>query len=445
MDEEIRDTVVFCPNGHDNPPENLECDTCGLPIIDWETELESLLGRLTDKTGFVVPHIGGSFIGIGTAGGEIINNLSNFFGEEMPGVSFLNIDSMVNVRPETTDDTGPRGLRFYQYAVGDTSVGGTIYCGLGEQAALQDDQLESYLHMSGIRSDDSSQAVFVTAAVGGGTGSGVGPVMVNLCRLSNQDVSTLAVAIAPSRSEADHSHLNAFYGISKLIAIGGKANADMVILLNYDKLRHIRGVGRSGREFKADEVVSYLLWLFQLNLHRSGVIRMCRLSRGAKIQAFVPCLAIGRSIEIFGNLANVLESAAAYPLAEIDFNSVMASYLLLRIPRGVSADFPDEVVTEEFEAWNRKHIPNVSSSLIQILHTNERSDRIDVCILLGGNDIGASIKDTITGYHRFKASLKASAQWEEYGLFEKGIAEVEQAIENYDGKIGELRESKSGA
>lgn len=442
MNREVPETIL-CPNGHENAPENLECSECGLPLIDWEEAVSSLLGRLAEKAGFIVPHIGGSFIGVGTAGGEIVTNLGNFFGEDMPGVSFLTVDSMAGSGAETGGRLTATGIRFYQHAIGDTAIGGNIYCGLGERAASQDDQLESYLHMSGIRSEDSSQAVFVTAAGGGGTGSGVGPAMIHLCRLCNQDVSTVALFILPSSSEADHSHLNAFYGVSRVLVAGGQPNADMALLLNYDKLRRIRGVGRSGKEFKADELVSYLLWLFHLDLHNSGIIRMCRLSKGSKIQVFVPCVAIGRSIEIFGNLGNILESAAAYPLAEIDFSSIMSSYLLVRIPRAIAHDFPDEVITEEFEAWNSKHIPNVSSTLVQVLHTDERSDRIDVCILLGGADVGEILKSTISGYRRFKSSLRGSAQWEEYGLSEGAINEAEQVIAGYDELMEELRQSKS--
>ncbi len=443
MEKEIRETIL-CPNGHDNAPENMECSKCGLPVIDWEMAMSTLIERLADKSGFAVPHIGGSFIGIGTTGAEITTNLCNFFGEDMSGVSFLTIDSMARSKTDAASEVITRGVRFYHYAIGDTSVGGSIYCGLGEDAASHDDHLESYLHMSGIRSEDTSQTVFITAAGGGGTGSGVGPVMVNLCRLCNQDVSTIATFIIPSSNEADHSHLNAFYGVSRMLTSGGKTNADMLLLLNYDKLRHIRGVGRSGKEFKADEIVSYLLWLFHLNLHHSGIIRMCRLSRGSKIQVFVPCVAIGRSIEIFGNLANILESAAAYPLAEINFKNVMASYLLVKIPRLIADNFPDETVSEEFEKWNKKYIPNMSSSLVQIIHTDERSDRIDVCILLGGANAGEILKDTISGYRRFKASMRDSTQWEEYGLSENDISEAEQVIESYDRFMDELREIKSG-
>jgi len=438
MENEIPQSV-YCPNGHENPLENLDCIECGLPIIEWEDELGTLIEQMVVNTDFVVPHIRGSYLGIGTVGDEIVNNLCNFFGEDMQGVAFLNIDSMKSSKDKTASEATSRGVRFYQHSIGDTSAGGSIYCGLGEKAALQNDQIESYLHMSGIRNEDTSQTVFVTAAFGGGTGSGATPVLVNLCKLCNQEISTLALAITPSRNEADHSHLNAFYGVSRLLTLNGKPSTDTILVLNYDKLRHIRGVGRSGKEFKAGEVASYLLRLFQLNLRHSGVVRMCRLNRGTKIQAFVPCVAIGRSMEIFGNLANVLESAAAYPLADIDFNHVIASYLLIRIPRSISKEFPDETVTEEFEAWNKKYIPNMSSSLVQIIHTDERSDRIDVCIMLGGVNAEEIIADTITGYQRFRSSVINPSQWEEYGLSEQSINEAEQIIKNYDSNMDGLR------
>jgi len=392
----------------------------------------------------VVPHIRGSFIGVGTAGNQIVTDLCNYFGETMQGISFLNIDTMARSSSETISEITAKGVRFYYHTIGNPSIGGSLYCGLGEKAALADEQMESYLHMSGIRIDDPSQVIFACAATGGGTGSGIAPAVINLSKLCNPEASTVAMAVTPSGNEAEHAQMNAFYAMSKLLAWGPTTNADIILVLNYDKLRHIRGVGRSGKEFKAGEVASYLLWLLQLNLYQSGVVRMCRLSRGAKIQAFVPCVAIGRSMEIFGTLGNVLESAAAYPLAEIDFESVLASYLLLRIPKSIAGKFPDEMVTEEFEAWNGKHIPNVSTSLVQIIHTDERSDRIDVCILLGGNDVGVIMKDAIAGYRRFKTSLTAPEQWDEYGLSEKAIGEAEQVIQAYDTGMEKLRKRNYG-
>ncbi len=443
MNHEIEEAAIRCPNGHDNPDGSLECHECRLPVVSCEQEISQLLGRLAEKAGYVVPHIKGSFVGVGAKGGQVVSGLYDSFGDEVSGLSFLNVgsaESMAGV-PEIHS----RGARFYRYAINETAVGGTIYCGFGEQAASRDTRLESYLHMSGVRADDASQTIFITASVGGGTGGGVAPKLVNLCKTFNREVSTLAVVTTPSSSEADHSHLNAFHGISRLITFDEEPNTDMILLLNHDRLRHVRGVGRTGEDLQADDVITYLLRLFELNLDRSGMIRMCRISKGAKIQAFVPCLAIGRSLEIFGNLANVLESAGIYPLANIDFDHVMASYLILRIPRGLAGDFPERKVIEEFEAWNKRHLPAVSSSLVQVLQTGEQSDRIDACILLGGDGLGNVIAENIEGYHRFKTSMFESSRWEEYGLSEKSSTEAEQVIDNYDEIMQALRESRMGA
>ena len=443
MNHEIEEAAIRCPNGHDNPDGSLECHECGLPVVSCEQEIRQLLGRLAEKAGYVVPHIKGSFVGVGAKGGQVVSDLYDSFGDEVSGLSFLNVGSAESLAG--VPEIHSRGARFYRYAISETAVGGTIYCGFGEQAASRDTRLESYLHMSGVRADDASQTIFITASVGGGTGGGVAPKLVNLCKTFNRKVSTLAVVTTPSSSEADHSHLNAFHGISRLITFDEEPNADMILLLNHDRLRHVRGVGRTGEDLQADDVVTYLLRLFELNLDRSGTIRMCRISRGAKIQVFVPCLAIGRSLEIFGNLANVLESAGIYPLASIDFDHVMASYLILRIPRGLASDFPERKVTKEFEAWNKRHLPAVSSSLVQVLQTGEQSDRIDACILLGGDHLGNMIAENIDGYHRFKTSLVKSSQWEEYGLSERSSTEAEQVIDNYDEIMQALWESRMGA
>jgi len=217
--------------------------------------------------------------------------------------------------------------------------------------------------------------------------------------------------------------------------MNGKTNTPHPVGL----LRHLRGVGRSGEDLKADGVIIYLLRLFKLNLFQSGIIRMCRISRGARTQVFIPCLAIGRSMGIFGNLTNVLKSAGTYPLADVSLENVTASYLILRIPRGLAAEFTREVVSQEFEAWNRNNVPNVTSSLVQILQTEEQSDRIDACILLGGDDLDTAIQGTVEGYQRFKSTVEKSARWEDYGLTSKGISEAEQVIGAYNLAMQEVK------
>ncbi|MDY6911656.1 MAG: hypothetical protein SVM79_04785 [Chloroflexota bacterium] len=443
MDQASQPNTILCPNKHINPEGSLRCDDCGLPVIDYKQEKTAFLKRMADKTIHIVPHINGILIGTGTIGKQIVTDFYNLYGSENSWVSFLNIDSIesANITPEIKN----KGVKFHQYEIGEIAMGGTIYCGRGEQAALQDRRLESYLHLSGIRREDANQAMFITSALGGGTGSGVGPVVVNLCRTVNPDASIAAITITPSRDEADHTHLNAYYGLSRLLSFDLVINANMIVLLDYDRLRQIRGVGRSGEDLKTEKVAAYLLRLMELNLYQSGIIRMCRMSKGMKIQVFVPCLAIGRSMEIFGNLTNVLESAGIFPMAKVNMENVMASYLILRVPSGFAKHFPEGMVAKEFDDWNRRHVPSLSSSLVQILQTDEESDRIDACIFLGGDNLSTAIGSTINGYQEFKAYLEKSERWEECGLTPEKLLKAEQTIASYDETMQELRSNKTGA
>lgn len=411
-----------------------------MPVVDCQSEVRALLQRLSEKATFFVPHIDGCAIGVGSVGSQIITDLCYSFSSEVTGVSFLNIDSM----PASEEPVAEKvRARFHHHTVGQPSIGGMIYAGLGEQAALEDDHLRSFLELSGIRPEDPGQTLFLTAAIAGGTGGGVAPILADLGRASNAKASLMAVAISPGPSEADHVHMNAFYAMSRLVKSESASGVDMIVLVNHEKLRQLRGVGRSGEDLRADRVVTHLLRLFQLDLHHSGIIRMCRVSRGMKAQVFVPCVAIGRSMEIFGSLGNVLESAWAYPLAAVQPANVMSSYLLLRVPGRLKKDFSEEVVTEEFEAWNKRHVPAISSSLVQVLHTEEQSDRLDACILLGGDDLAVALRETLDGHRRFKAHVEKSAEWEEYGLSSEKVAAAEQIIQEYDRSMQELRLSKS--
>ena len=442
MNVEEKESMLTCSSGHTNPRNSVICSDCGLPLIDYRQETDWLLQRLTDKAVHIVPHIDGSFIGVGTTGTQVVVDFFDSYVQENPDISFLNIDS--NGSLEIVPKSEAAGIRFHHYNIAVPTTGGTIYSGIGEQAVSQDRQLESYVRSSGIMREDAGQTVFVTGAIGGGTASGVGPSVAHLCKACNPEISIVAVLVAPSSNEADHIHLNAFYGISRMLNQNSQHNADMILLMNFDRLRRVRGIGRFGEELRIEKIVAYQLRLLQLNLQHSGIARMCRISKSMKTQIFVPCLAIGRSMEIFGSIENILESAVAFPLAETERNNVTASYLLLRIPNRLAEDFPEGVVVEEFEKWNKRHIPALASSLVQIVQTDDQSDRVDACVLLGGDGLSGALRDTIEGYRKFKTRLGTSARWDECGLSPQKLQEAEEVMDNYDWSMYQLRVNENG-
>lgn len=115
---------------------------------------------------------------------------------------------------------------------------------LGEQAAEESlDTLRSIL-------ENNTRMVFVTAGMGGGTGTGAAPVIARLCR--ELDILTIAVVTVPSRAEGHKRYNQALDGIEKI-----KEHVDSLLVINNEKIREIYGNLPASQAFsKADEILT---------------------------------------------------------------------------------------------------------------------------------------------------------------------------------------------
>ncbi|MDO1447740.1 cell division protein FtsZ [Rhodocytophaga aerolata] len=97
--------------------------------------------------------------------------------------------------------------------------------------------------------DSSTKMVFITAAMGGGTGTGAAPVLAAVAK--ERDVLTIGIVTSPFGFEGRKKKEQAYWGIEYL-----KANCDAVIVILNDKLREIYGNLSISEAFRrADEVM----------------------------------------------------------------------------------------------------------------------------------------------------------------------------------------------
>jgi len=97
---------------------------------------------------------------------------------------------------------------------------------VGEQAALEN--TEDIRHLLG----EPTQMVFITAGMGGGTGTGAAPVIAQIAK--EMGLLTIAVVTAPFDFEGEEKHGQAMEGIQKL-----KQYCDTVLVVLNDKLSEI--------------------------------------------------------------------------------------------------------------------------------------------------------------------------------------------------------------
>jgi cell division protein FtsZ len=115
---------------------------------------------------------------------------------------------------------------------------------VGEQAALE--SMEEIKQMM----DTTTKMIFITAGMGGGTGTGAAPIIAKLAK--EMDVLTVGIVTMPFQFEGKSRCNQAQLGIEKL-----RANVDSLIVINNNKLREVYGnLGFKAGFSKADEVLA---------------------------------------------------------------------------------------------------------------------------------------------------------------------------------------------
>ncbi len=175
-------------------------------------------------------------IGVGGGGSNAINHM---FQAGINGVDFviLNTDSQA-----LTNSSVPNKI---QLGVSLTEgLGAGANPEVGEQAAIE--SMEDIKTML----DTTTKMVFITAGMGGGTGTGAAPVIAKLAK--EMDILTVGIVTMPFEFEGKMRCKQAQLGIEKL-----RANVDSLIVINNNKLREVYGnLGFKAGFSKADEVLA---------------------------------------------------------------------------------------------------------------------------------------------------------------------------------------------
>ncbi len=174
-------------------------------------------------------------IGIGGGGGNAINNM---IAANLKGVEFIsaNTDSQDLERSACANKM---------------QLGINVTKGLGSGADPEIGRLSAEESINDIREAiHGADMVFVTAGMGGGTGTGASPVVARECKEAN--ALTVAVVTKPFKFEGKKRMNRALAGIEKL-----KKEVDTLIIIPNERLKSIGEKGSTFRDLiaKADEVL----------------------------------------------------------------------------------------------------------------------------------------------------------------------------------------------
>lgn len=175
-------------------------------------------------------------IGVGGGGSNAINHM---FKQGIKGVDFVvcNTDSQA-----LQNSPVPNKI---QLGVDLTEgLGAGANPEVGQQSALESiEDIEKML-------DTNTKMIFITAGMGGGTGTGAAPVIAQLAK--ERDILTVGIVTIPFQFEGKVRSEQALSGVERL-----RKQVDSLIVINNNKLREVYGnLGFKAGFSKADEVLA---------------------------------------------------------------------------------------------------------------------------------------------------------------------------------------------
>jgi len=175
-------------------------------------------------------------LGVGGAGCNAVNHM---YKEGIHGVDFIicNTDAQAMVHSQVP-------VKIQLGVTLTEGRGAGNHPEHGRQAAIENlDDVRNVL-------DGNTKMVFITAGMGGGTGTGAAPVIAALSR--EMGILTIAVVTVPSPAEGRRRFEQAKEGIEQM-----KEHVDSMLVISNDKLHKIYGDLPASKAFKkADDIIT---------------------------------------------------------------------------------------------------------------------------------------------------------------------------------------------
>ena len=175
-------------------------------------------------------------IGVGGGGSNAINHM---FQQGIDGVDFV----ICNTDAQALQNSPvPNKIQLGVHLTEGLGAGANPE--VGQQSAIESiEDLEKML-------DTNTRMLFITAGMGGGTGTGAAPVIAKLAK--ERDILTVGIVTIPFSFEGNSRAAQAMEGVERL-----RKNVDSLIVINNNKLRDVYGnLGFKAGFSKADEVLA---------------------------------------------------------------------------------------------------------------------------------------------------------------------------------------------
>ena len=197
------------------------------------------MGTEFDNISFDMPKTQSNTIKVIGVGGGGSNAVNHMFTQHIKGVDFV----ICNTDAQALENSSvPNKIQLGISLTGGLGAGANP--DVGAQAAKESmDEIQQMLNTQ-------TKMVFITAGMGGGTGTGAAPIIAKIAK--DMDILTVGIVTMPFAFEGRRRSKQAQTGIDQL-----RQNVDSLIVINNNKLREVYGnLGFKAGFSKADEVLS---------------------------------------------------------------------------------------------------------------------------------------------------------------------------------------------
>ncbi len=312
-------------------------------------------------------------IGVGGGGGNAVNFM---FSQQIDGVNFI----ICNTDAQALANSGiPNRVQLGPHLTQGLGAGANP--DIGRQAT--EESLEEIKRILEV----NTKMAFITAGMGGGTGTGGAPIIAKICK--DLGILTVGIVTTPFAYEGKKRQLQAEEGIKIL-----KQYVDTLLVISNDKLRHQFGNLKMREAFeKADNVLATAAKCITDVINSTGQINVdfadvCTVMRNGGVAILGNAMAAGEN-----RAQKAIEEAMNSPLLN-DSDIRGAKWILININ---SAEGENEFTMDEVE-------------VIQNYLLSQAGEDTDVILGLGydnmlGNNLGITL--IATGFEHKDPFAKA--------------------------------------
>jgi len=309
-------------------------------------------------------------IGVGGGGGNAVNHM---YSEGIKGVEFLvcNTDLQalkhspvphkIQLGPSLTEGRGAGSLPE-----------------IGKNAAIENiDEIKEYL-------EKDAKMVFVTAGMGGGTGTGAAPVIAEIAK--ELGILTVGIVTVPFNFEGKRRREQAEKGLEEM-----RKNVDTLLVINNERLREITGNLPIGSAFsQADNILATAAKGIAEVIENTGAINV-DFNDVNTVMKNSGVAIMGSAVEEGDNRAiKAVQAALESPLLN-DNDISGAEYVLLNITYGDQEVLMDEIT--EITDYIQESAGSTADVIFGHAKDDVLGDKISVTVIATGFK-----KSPITGF-----------------------------------------------